>query len=86
MTIARHDVRTEHEDEPHNSAGCHLTLLLTKLAEKEGFEPSAPISGSARFPSESLQPLGHLSVNGCAFQRRTGILLQTADLGLMLFV
>ena len=39
----------------------HLFSLC--LVEKVGFEPTAPISGSARFPSESLQPLGHLSVN-----------------------
>ena len=32
-----------------------------KLAEREGFEPSRPVSQPTRLAGERLQPLGHLS-------------------------
>lgn len=36
----------------------------SNLAEREGFEPSIPVTQYTRFPSALLQPLGHLSAQG----------------------
>ena len=32
------------------------------MAEREGFEPSRPVSQPTRLAGERLQPLGHLSI------------------------
>ena len=41
----------------YHKAGLHL-------AEREGFEPSRPVSQPTRLAGERLQPLGHLSARG----------------------
>ncbi len=41
----------------YHKAGLHM-------AEREGFEPSRPVSQPTRLAGERLQPLGHLSTRG----------------------
>ena len=41
---------------------CHKAGL--HMAEREGFEPSRPVSQPTRLAGERLQPLGHLSTRG----------------------
>ena len=40
---------------------CYLTLLNRQVAEREGFEPSVPVTQYARLAIWCLRPLGHLS-------------------------
>lgn len=46
------------------------SILPYKLAEKVGFEPTAPGEGCSRFRDESIRPLSHFSIN---FGRGSGI-------------
>ena len=40
---------------------CYLALLNRQVAEREGFEPSVPVTQYARLAIWCLRPLGHLS-------------------------